>query len=109
MDYVSLAKEIRKQLNFAHQEFSKQIKKDTNISNNYKNIGHLYREIVKHLENISRLPTEFKFYKIAAELGFIQCKVNSFQLCPLKESTIKKNDRQLASFAEQIQQIEINE
>ena len=51
MDYLKLAKQIRELLNSAHQEFSNQIKKDKNISNNYIKISYLYQAIVKRLSN----------------------------------------------------------
>ena len=56
MEYLNLTKEIRKQLNFANQELSKEIKKDKNICNNYKNIGSLYQVVVKYLEYNWHLP-----------------------------------------------------
>ncbi|WP_342227946.1 hypothetical protein [Rickettsiella endosymbiont of Rhagonycha lignosa] len=105
MEYLNLTKEIRKQLNFANQEFSKEIKKDKNIYNNYKNIGRLYQVVVKHLEYNWHLPLEFEFYKVAARFGFLQCEINSFQLYPIRVSTIQKNDDQLIKCEKQIQKL----
>lgn len=105
MEYLKLTKKICKQLNFANQELSKEIKKDKNIYNNYKNIGSLYQVVVKHLVNNWPLPLEFEFYKVAARFGFLQCEINSFQLYPLRASTLQENDNQLIKCEKQLQRL----
>lgn len=99
MSNLLLSKKIRQRLNSANQEFSKQIKKNKNISDNFKIIDELYQAIIKDLESISSLASELQFYKLAAELGSLQCKVNSFELSPLNDSTLQENEDRLKNFA----------
>ncbi|MEN9916178.1 MAG: hypothetical protein RLY40_110 [Pseudomonadota bacterium] len=103
LNNLKLIKKIRKLLTSANQEFYKQIKKNKEISDNYKSIGKLYLAIIKHLENVEPLP-EFEFYRLAARFGLLKCEVNSFQLCPLNDITIKQNESQLISYCLRIQQ-----
>lgn len=90
MEYLNLTKEIRKQLNFANQELSKEIKKDKNICNNYKNIGRLYQVVVKYLEYNWHLPLEFEFYKLAARFGFYNVKSIHINFTPSEHRLFKK-------------------
>ncbi|TLY48302.1 MAG: hypothetical protein E6K54_02205 [Gammaproteobacteria bacterium] len=104
MNNLQLIKKIHKLLNFADREFFKQIKINKNISNQYKKIGNYYLIILKYLETNSHLPLELKFYKLASSFGLLKCEVNSFQLLPLDNTDIQKNETQLLSYTLRIQQ-----
>lgn len=104
MNNLQLIKKIHKLLNFADREFFKQIKINKNISNQYKKIGNYYLIILKYLETNSHLPLELKFYKLASSFGLLKCEVNSFQLLPLDNADIQKNETQLLSYTLRIQQ-----
>lgn len=82
MKNSKLITKICKRLNYTNQKFYNQIKKNKNISDNFKIIGRLYHTIIKNLETISSLSLELQFYKPAAELGYLKCEVNSFEFHP---------------------------
>lgn len=103
MNNSELITKIRKSLNFANKKFYREIKKNKNISDNFKITGSFYRTIIKNLATLSPLSAELQFYKLAAELGCLQCKVNSFALSPMNDSSMQKNENLLKNFARRIQ------
>lgn len=105
MAYLKLVQQVRGKLKFANQKFSRQIKKDKNISANYIDIAYHYRTTVKLLETIPYLSAQLEFYKLQAEFGFLQCEVNSFQLFPRSSSAVQQNEDLLAVYPLQLQRL----
>ncbi|MEN9449844.1 MAG: hypothetical protein RJA83_458 [Pseudomonadota bacterium] len=106
MRYDEIINEVRRRLNSANKKFAAQIKTNADISSHYVDIGFGYQEIVKFIqENSTGVSPALETYRLSAELGLLQCKMNSFKLSPLTKEAVKKNDSQLSKLSKKNQQL----
>jgi hypothetical protein len=104
--YDEIINEVRRRLNSANKKFAAQIKTNADISSHYVDIGFGYQEIVKFIqENSTGVSPALETYRLSAELGLLQCKMNSFKLSPLTKEAVKKNDSQLSKLSKKNQQL----
>lgn len=101
---IKIIQELRKQLNFIKQIFGK-LKKNTDISDLYRNIGDSYQKIIKRIKKISPQQPNFEVLRLSAEMDLLQCQLNSFELSPLTENAVKENDNRLEIFKSQAQKL----
>ncbi len=106
MRYHEIINEVRRRLNSANKKFAAQIKTNADISSHYVDIGFGYQEIIKFIqENSTGVSPALETYILSAELGLLQCEMNSFKLSPLTKEAVKKNDRQLSKLSKKNQQL----
>lgn len=98
--------ELRNRLNSINSSFSKLLKLKIN-SPKYAKIGVEYESIIELAlaNNPLHSSNQIKLIELAARLGVIQCKINSFDLSPTDESSIQDNDAQLEQLKNELVQL----
>ncbi len=96
--------ELREQLNSIKQIFGK-LKKNTDISDLYRNIAVNHQKIINCIKKIFPQQTNLELLRLSAEVSLIRCQLSSFELFPLTESSVKENDNRLEIFKSQTQKL----
>lgn len=92
------------QLNSVNNSFNKLLKLNTN-SPEYAKIAFEYERIVQLALDTAHSSNQIKLIGLAARLGVIQCKMNSFELSPTAELIIQNNDSELGLLKNQLDQL----
>jgi hypothetical protein len=106
--------ELLDQLTNVNRSFNTVFKKnpelpaeDEELQAKYAELSLAYEDIVEAARNSNPFNSNnrTKFIELAARLGVIQCKMNSFQLSPTDESIIQNNDSQLELLKNELDQL----
>lgn len=103
-EIIKIIQELREQLNSIKQIFGK-LKKNTDVSDLYRNIGDSYQKIINRIKKISPQQPNFEVLRLSAKVSLLQCQLNSFELSPLTEDSVKENDNLLEIFKSQTQKL----
>ncbi len=95
-------RELRNILESTNKKFSSFIKTNTEISEKYVQTAEAYQHLINLIDRDKSTNTIRQLYKLEAQLGLIQSKLNSISLVPADETEFCMNDKQLEEFEKQL-------
>ncbi|MES2141392.1 MAG: hypothetical protein V4471_00675 [Pseudomonadota bacterium] len=89
-------------LELTNKKFSSLIEKNTEVSEKYSKITEAYQDLINLIDQNKPTNTIRELYKLEAQLGLIQCKLNSISLSPIDEAELQTKNKQLEELEKEL-------